>query len=113
MQAPRLTRTHLKTIRQVLEPRFNDIALVVSELVSNSVRHTSVEGDVRVSVEVEADKVRLEVTDSGPCFGRDNPRGEGMGLNIVESLSDRWGIVSNGGCTVWAELSTTEWAGKR
>ncbi len=107
-QAPRISRTHINEIRDQLGTRFDDVTLIISELVSNSVRHTGVDdGVVRVDVQVDERVIRLEVNDPGPGFDKDAPRGDGMGLNIVESLAQRWGIIADGGCTVWAELALT------
>jgi anti-sigma regulatory factor (Ser/Thr protein kinase) len=103
--APRISRTHLNEIRDDLGNRFEDVELVVSELVTNSVRHA--EGDIQVVVRRLPGKIRIEVTDQGPGFTSDTPRGEGMGLNIVERIADNWGIEIEGGCRVWVELGQT------
>jgi anti-sigma regulatory factor (Ser/Thr protein kinase) len=106
-QAPRISRQKLSEVRRELEPRFDDLALLVSELVSNSVRHSG-DGFVSVSVRRTHDRVRLEVTDPGPCFDADHPRGDGLGLEIVERVADEWGIDNDGHCTVWVEITLTE-----
>ncbi len=103
-QAPRISRKKLSEVRSDLEPRFDDLALVVSELVSNSVRHSG-DGFVAVSLKKTRDRVRLEVTDAGPCFHADHPRGDGMGLQIVSRVADAWGIDNDGDCTVWVEIA--------
>jgi anti-sigma regulatory factor (Ser/Thr protein kinase) len=92
-------------MKALLEPRYDDVVLVVSELVSNSVRHGASEG-IDVKVTARSGRIRVEVTDQGPGFSVDDPRGEGLGLTIVEKLADRWGM-KNGRrrFTVWAELS--------
>lgn len=77
------------------DPAF-DVELMVSELVTNCIRHTS--SDFVLVVEAEADDIRVEVTDSGPG----NPRLEtpaltqatGRGLHIVDGLSQEWGVSS-------------------
>jgi anti-sigma regulatory factor (Ser/Thr protein kinase) len=87
--------------------------LLVSELVTNSVRHSGVpEGeDVVVRVDLWRDGCRLEVEDAG----RDGVivpqpqnllNGGGMGLNLVQMLSERWGVVraAEGPTRVWAQL---------
>ena len=87
-----------------LEPRYEDVLLVVSELISNSVRHShSTEIDLTVSA--HDGHIRVEVSDDGPGFTPDTPRGDGLGLTIVEKLAERWGLVSGERFTVWAELS--------
>ncbi|MEX2134211.1 MAG: ATP-binding protein [Acidimicrobiia bacterium] len=103
-QAPRISRQKLSEIRNDLEPRFDDLALVVSELVSNSVRHSGY-GVVSVSLKRTSELVRLEVKDPGPCFDPDHNDGDGMGLRIVSRVADAWGIESEGDCTVWVEMA--------
>jgi hypothetical protein len=48
------------------------------------------------------------VKDWGQGFNRDAPRGEGMGLNIVEKIASDWGVRLDGLCTVWVEIP--KWA---
>jgi len=87
--------------------------LLVSELVTNSVRHSGVpEGeDIVVRVHVLRDGCRLEVEDPGrhgviAPQPQDLLRGGGMGLNLVQMLSERWGVVraAEGPTCVWAQL---------
>ena len=83
--------------------------LVVSELVSNSVRHggASAPGVVVVRVGLIEILVRVEVEDRGRA-GAIAPRspdlegGGGFGLNVVQALSERWGLerVAAGGTRV-------------
>ena len=103
--APRISRSHLVEMKKSLEPKYDDVLLLVSELVSNSVRHSKTEG-IDVKVSTHNGHVRVEVTDDGPGFNPQTPRGDGMGLTIVEKLADRWGMKAKGDrFTVWAELS--------
>ncbi len=107
IDAPSLSRSHLRSMKSRLEPRFEDVVLLVSELVSNSVRHGSSNG-IDIKVITRDGQIRVEVTDEGPGFSATDPRGEGLGLAIVEKLSDRWGMKDGRQkFTVWAELSTT------
>ena len=89
-----------------------DVQLVMSELVTNSVRHSAASaGGVVVRVQLTGTMVRLEVEDLGRG-GVIAPRspdlngGGGFGLNLVQALSERWGIerVLAGGTRVWAQL---------
>ena len=85
------------------------IRLLVTELVTNSVRHARAQA-VDMRVHVTREQVRLEVTDRGPGFefeertaGQD-PEG-GWGLYLVDRLADRWGLDTGAGASrVWAEL---------
>jgi anti-sigma regulatory factor (Ser/Thr protein kinase) len=84
-----------------------DVAVMVSELVSNCIRHTASTFEVRV--ELTSDKIRVEVSDHGtgtPRVGRPPPsQPTGRGLQIVELLADEWGVReaadTGRGKTVW------------
>jgi two-component sensor histidine kinase len=107
VNAPSLSRSHLETMKSTLQPRYDDVVLVVSELVSNSVRHGASRG-IDVKVVAKSGRIRVEVSDDGPGFAADDPRGDGLGLVIVEKLADRWGMKDGRQkFTVWAELSAT------
>jgi anti-sigma regulatory factor (Ser/Thr protein kinase) len=88
--------------------------LLTSELVTNSVRHSgaSVDRPVVVRVHLSQDACSVEVEDAGfdgviAPQPPDLSLGSGMGLNLVQMLSQRWGVVrAVGGPTrVWAELA--------
>jgi anti-sigma regulatory factor (Ser/Thr protein kinase) len=94
------------------EQTLNDMRLLVSELVTNSVRHADRNGSsvVELEVDVSENRVLVRVTDNGPGFEasprapEDDP-GSGWGLFLVEQISDRWGVELNGSTQVWFELS--------
>src|SRR3954453_7037750 len=93
----------------VADDVLDDARLLVSELVTNSVRHAGLAADgvVRVGAEVSGGVLRLEVDDAGTA-GRVAPRSPdrdgGLGLHLVESLADRWGVTREGFTRVWIEL---------
>ncbi len=91
----------------------DDVALVLSELVSNSVRHGGPlpGGELEVSWQVRTDEVELRVTDGG---GGEVPRSQvvgpeevrGRGLSIVAGVAATWGVETSAvGTTVWAVLA--------
>jgi anti-sigma regulatory factor (Ser/Thr protein kinase) len=93
-----------------LEPeRENTVRLLISELVTNALRH----GGHKEPVELHASwnsTVRVEVTDRGEGFtphARNKPLEEpgGYGLMLVHSLADRWGVENENCTTVWFELT--------
>ena len=96
---------------QVADQVLDDAQLLVSELVTNSVRHAQLASDarVRVSVEICDGFVRLEVEDPGDvaigAVAPDRERGGGFGLFLVEALAQRWGSKHEGTTCVWAELA--------
>lgn len=102
--APSVSRSSLSEIRPALGHRYDDVLLLVSELVTNSVRHSGT-SNVDVSVQAEDGVIRVEVSDDGPGFDPRRPRGDGMGLMLVEKLSESWGLQDGDRFTVWAELA--------
>jgi anti-sigma regulatory factor (Ser/Thr protein kinase) len=91
--------------------RMHEARILVTELVTNSVRHAS--GDsIELALRLTPVHLVIEVTDGG---GADRPRlitdgGEaalphGWGLRIVETLTESWGVRdAPGRRTVWCEL---------
>jgi anti-sigma regulatory factor (Ser/Thr protein kinase) len=90
-----------------------DAAIVVSELLSNAIRHAAPlpDAQVRVTWTLDHDAVRIAVSDAGdgplPQVTEPAPGAPGgRGLGIVESLSDHWGVQREEGVTtVWAQLA--------
>lgn len=85
--------------------------LLITELVTNSIRHTAMPPGSTIRLEIGADDGRLlvevhdagrEITDLRPA---ERPIG-GYGLRLVDQLADRWGSDrSERGTCVWFELS--------
>src|SRR5919108_190330 len=93
--------------RKVLEPlrprlpgeKFDDIALLVSELVTNSIRHADLQRGQWVDLHVRHAEgiVRVEVTDPGHGFSLATQRhsvrgGVGWGLFLMDQIASRWGV---------------------
>lgn len=97
--------------REVGSETLNDMRLLVSELVTNSVRHARAGDDdeLELEVTVRGEVIHVCVTDHGPGFEassrtpEDDP-GSGWGLFLVEHLADRWGVDVNGTTQVWFEI---------
>ena len=87
------------------------VVLLVSEVVSNAVRHSGGPADSSITLEatITDDAVRIAVTDAGEGFTprpRDPDRlGEGYGLYLVEKAARDWGVEHEDGTTVWFELA--------
>ena len=94
------------------EATFDELRLIVSELVTNAVLHSGLGRGDRLELKIIRlqHRLRIEVTDYGVGFGRSTPspgRNGGLGLVIVERLSDRWGHDAGPPTRVWAELAVS------
>ena len=94
------------------ETCLEDARLLVSELVTNSIRHSNLSAgqDIRLRADVASDALRIEVSDPGGGFEL-HPRtagaeeDSGWGLYLVGLLAERWGVTSDGSTVVWFEIS--------
>jgi diguanylate cyclase (GGDEF)-like protein len=108
--APGRARAALAALAEDVGPRQHALlALLITELVTNSVIHGGA-GPLRqitIQVTVRAHAVHGEVSDSGPGFRAEDrfPSREagGLGLVIVERSASRWGATHEGR-RVWFEL---------
>ncbi|WP_171162019.1 ATP-binding protein [Streptomyces sp. I05A-00742] len=113
-QAPALARAYARDVVKytVTDPDAEylfTVALVVSELVTNSVRYGSEPGDrLRVVVDTTDARTRIQVHDTVRREPRLRPESDercrGRGLYIVDALAT-WGIADRPfGKVVWAEV---------
>ena len=97
------------------EQTYEDLLILVSELVTNSVRHSGeeigAEVRVRLGVWISGSCLRAEVVDTGPGFEKfvrpSSPdQLGGWGLQLVDRLSDCWGVrrSTTHGSAVWFEI---------
>jgi anti-sigma regulatory factor (Ser/Thr protein kinase) len=117
-EAPRIARNAVlsRLEGQVAAEDAYDIALVVSELVTNSVMHADLGADDTLLVEMAVgdDRLAITVTDPGShLVPRLSPRDaltpHGFGLHLVNDISASWGVRRRaGGTQVWCELELGE-----
>src|SRR6266700_3477951 len=89
-------------------PGADRIALLTSELVTNSVEHSNSRragGTIAVTLRASADRVRVEVADEGgsavPTLRRDGDLAEtGRGLRLVDAFSLDWSYRSSAAGTI-------------
>lgn len=87
----------------------DDLLLIVSELVTNSVQHGV--GPIKVALELTPPRIKVSVTDDGQGAVRIIPSGAmaegGRGIRIVDSLAVEWGVegIHDRQKTVWAQVS--------
>jgi anti-sigma regulatory factor (Ser/Thr protein kinase) len=89
-----------------------DAQLLISEVVTNSLRHGEPgDGDtVLVRVYLAAESLRLEIVNRGTAGNvtarqpdHESPGG-GFGLDLVDRLTASWGVRRNGDTNVWFEM---------
>ena len=94
-----------------LSPLRDTVSLLVTELVSNGVRHAQTTLELALSFDVGC--LRIAVADGDPrppvARQRQDLTVGGWGLALIDSLSTGWGTdVDDGrGKTVWFEIDTT------
>jgi anti-sigma regulatory factor (Ser/Thr protein kinase) len=113
-EAPSLARAAIAGFfedREIDPSALSTLTLLVSELVSNAVVHSSAapSSEILLCVRLlEPSDLRVEVTDQGAGFtpvARDPARiGGGYGLYLVDKQAERWGVDRKGGTRVWFEM---------
>ena len=87
-----------------------DVRLLVSELVTNAVRHAELAATaIRLVVAARRQTLRVEVHDPGSGFELEPPpttrrAGRAGGSYLVAQLADRWGVDRSPCTRVWFEL---------
>jgi anti-sigma regulatory factor (Ser/Thr protein kinase) len=113
--ARRAVMEHMDGLPDVLQA---DILLLVTELVTNAVRHSGA-GPTAVRLECRhtGNRLRFLVTDSGTKLlsnggppvrpaGSTNGDASGWGLFFVEELAERWGVLAApAGTCVWFDVA--------
>jgi anti-sigma regulatory factor (Ser/Thr protein kinase) len=110
-RAPSIARRAVEQLSANVDPGvLRDAQLLVSEVVTNSIRHSGSDDPIQLRVWQRAAGLKVEVADGGFGFEADEPPlatdGEGgRGLLILETLADRWGTSCGARARVWFVLS--------
>jgi anti-sigma regulatory factor (Ser/Thr protein kinase) len=108
--APGSARRAICGLDRTLDDVGDDVTLLVSELVTNSVLHADAQQEdmIELAATASENKIRIEVTDEGPGFEpgvrRHRQAVGGYGLELVEKLADRWGVTREPQTSVWFEI---------
>jgi transcriptional regulator with XRE-family HTH domain/anti-sigma regulatory factor (Ser/Thr protein kinase) len=105
--APALARTALlATATGIATDTLEEASLLISELVTNSVRHSR-SAWIDVEITLDSKCLRIAVTDQDTRSIRPRTPGAqgGWGLTLVGELSTRWGVErQKSGKTIWVEF---------
>jgi anti-sigma regulatory factor (Ser/Thr protein kinase) len=91
--------------------RLGDARLLVSELIANAVEHVSEAGELELRIDLDRERLRVEVLDPGPGFTPvprrpGDPQDSGWGLHFTAEVADRWAADHDGRARVWFELKS-------
>lgn len=112
-QAPRAARqaTEQALIAWRLTHLADTAVLLVSELVTNAVRHARTPvTEMGLWLETDGEWLCIEVEDADPRLPQPRtltgPEESGLGFVLVDALADKWGVYETAsGKVVWAELA--------
>ena len=113
LDAPAAARRALDGFRgQLEEDVIERSALVVTEVVTNSVTHAGLTAaqQIDLNIQVSPGRLRIEVTDAGtggfdPVVTFPYPgQRSGWGFWMVDQLTDRWGVDVSRSTHVWCEF---------
>jgi serine/threonine-protein kinase RsbW len=102
----RLALTGLARVHDFPDETLGDLKLALTEACSNSVRHAydNGEGCVEIVYELHADRLVVEVSDSGRGFGPDPSMGTGpeldeggLGIAIIRAVTDEFELGAREG----------------
>jgi anti-sigma regulatory factor (Ser/Thr protein kinase) len=111
--APRDARHALDRLApEIPQNVLENVRLLVSELVTNCIRHAGVNPGTSIELKVSPRDsiIRVEVSDPGEGF-EPQPVSlsiystSGWGLYLVEQIADRWGVQVENGTKVWFEIA--------
>lgn len=109
-RSQKAAREFLRTVlaRRIPDAAMEDLELIASELVANSVRHAGT--DIELRVRQDESELRIEVIDAVPdllpeVHPLDEVSETGRGLHLLQTLSSGWGFdVGPERKTVWSTL---------
>lgn len=112
VHSPAEARRSLDALRlSIDEPVVDDAVLLVSEIVSNSVRHAGLDASDSIEVRIRGSRsmLHVDVIDPGPGFEPEDarPRADdgGWGLRLLDRLATRWGVERGRTTRVWFDLA--------
>jgi anti-sigma regulatory factor (Ser/Thr protein kinase) len=112
LEAAGRARRALESFSGEIDPAVHeDLRLLITELVTNAVRHAGVgPGEtLTLTISLSRETLRAEVHDIGAPFEPvaatpSVATGRGWGLVLVDRIADRWGVEGDAGKYVWFEI---------
>ena len=115
-RAARAARQSIRSLEPyVPEEKIQDLNLLVSELVTNSVKHGSLMQDQAIEIDANPTErgIKIEVSNPGRAdmTNKIEQRAmaeSGWGLLLVTKIASRWGMSMNGSTHIWFELDLVD-----
>lgn len=113
LKAPASARAALSALEaHVGEDQLQSLRLVITELITNSIRHAGIDERAVIGLSLRLENGLLHCTVSDPGSGFEKPdvvrphqdRAGGFGLVILESISSTWGVTRDELFRVWFEV---------
>ena len=110
-EAMATAREAVRGLEAELNGRVGEAELLVTELVTNAIRHPAFEtNEITLKMACDGERLEVEVTDGGygfeppaaPAYG--SMADSGWGLTLLDSLAAGWGVRAEPHTTVWFAL---------
>jgi anti-sigma regulatory factor (Ser/Thr protein kinase) len=110
--APSIARGTLDPLQARLsEDTYYVVQLLVTELITNSLRHAEFGASDAIDIRIDVDESRTHVSVCDPggekvprLLEQDLESTGGRGLFLVDAMADQWGIRTNDRTCVWFEV---------
>ena len=110
--APSIARGTLDPLqRRLSEDTYYTVQLLVTELITNSLRHAEFTDQDAIDIQIDINDSRTRVSVCDPGGGgqprlveQDLESTGGRGLFLVDAMADDWGVKTNHRTCVWFEL---------
>jgi hypothetical protein len=87
---------------------FTEFSFLINEVVNNALEHSGTPGDAQITLHlaISPGGRRAEICDAGAGFdGLEGPS-TGLGLQLLDAISTRWGRSTESGHCVWFEVGS-------
>jgi two-component sensor histidine kinase len=109
-RAPWAVRQSIRCLEDFVQPHvLEDAHLLVTELVTNAVRHAALRDDQSIEIEAcpSGRALRVAVTNPGTAelaHRLPQPVYSGRGLLLVAKIASRWGVETGARTAIWFEI---------
>jgi anti-sigma regulatory factor (Ser/Thr protein kinase) len=87
---------------------FTEFSFLINEVVNNAFEHSGTPADAQITLHlaIAPGGRRAEICDAGAGFDRLEGPSTGLGLQLLDAMSTRWGRSTESGHCVWFEVGS-------